>query len=455
MLGVFGQRLAATGAKVGGEFQINQETLLNQRTPSIAVLANGSFVVAWISEKQSTIMVETNQVVLNSVNVFARVYDSAGVAKGGEFKLNTSTNICANPSVAAGMDGGFVVVWGENNLGDPVSSWDVYGRGFDAAGVPVGTVTRLNATTYGDQYAPRVCARGNDYFAVWTSMGQDGSWEGVYGKVLSANVATVAEEFLVNTFTISRQIHPTVATDGLSRYLVVWSSFIGGQSSFDLMGQGYATDDQLPLIKPSAPYVFALSQSRLSVSWPAIAGYAVTRFELFMDGKSLPMVVQGQYTVVSNLVASSSHAFQLRYVLADGRTSPLSDVAANTTWGEDSNGDGLPDDWQEKYWGLKSDDWPASNVDSDHDGATNFQEFLAGTNPLDPKSVLRMSVQQDAQGAKLTWSAVRGYIYQIQQSDDMKKWDNFGAPRFANDSTDSIPVDGTRGVSYFRVIRIR
>ena len=35
---------------------------------------------------------------------------------------------------------------------------------------------------YGDQYAPRISAIGVDYLIVWTSLGQDGSREGVFGQ---------------------------------------------------------------------------------------------------------------------------------------------------------------------------------------------------------------------------------------------------------------------------------
>ena len=43
--GIFAQRFSATGAKLGGEFQVNQWTANNQRTPDVAALANGNFIV--------------------------------------------------------------------------------------------------------------------------------------------------------------------------------------------------------------------------------------------------------------------------------------------------------------------------------------------------------------------------------------------------------------------------
>ena len=51
----------------------------------------------------------------------------------------------------------------------------------------------------------------------------------------------------------------------------------------------------------------------------------------------------------------------------------------------DSDGDGMPDEWERKY-GLNPQDPADAGLDSDEDGFTNLQEFLDGTDPLDPKS---------------------------------------------------------------------
>jgi hypothetical protein len=49
---VYGQKFDSAGQKVGGEFQINQETNDTQRYPEIAMRPNGDFVVTWISKLQ-------------------------------------------------------------------------------------------------------------------------------------------------------------------------------------------------------------------------------------------------------------------------------------------------------------------------------------------------------------------------------------------------------------------
>ena len=50
----------------------------------------------------------------------------------------------------------------------------------------------------------------------------------------------------------------------------------------------------------------------------------------------------------------------------------------------DADGDGLPDEWEKKY-GLNPNDASDANGDLDKDDFTNLEEYLAKTNPKDPK----------------------------------------------------------------------
>jgi len=54
----------------------------------------------------------------------------------------------------------------------------------------------------------------------------------------------------------------------------------------------------------------------------------------------------------------------------------------------DFDRDGIPDNWELQY-GLDPLSSADAGVDYDDDGYSNLQEYLAGTNPLDPKSVLQ------------------------------------------------------------------
>jgi hypothetical protein len=244
MQGIYGQKFSAAGDKVGGEFQVNSFTSNNQRTPAVAALAGGNFVVTWVSELQRG---------SGSVDVYACIFSPSGTPVGSAFAVNTTTtNICANPSVAGSTDGGFAVVWGQDNsVGRNVAGdisvagtvpnpdgWDVLGRLYNATGGFITQPIRLNTMIHGDQYAPKISAFGKNYLTVWISLGQDGSWEGIFGQFVTSAGQLAGVEFQVNTTEVSRQINPSVCADGANRFLVCWSSFRAG-TSFDLVARAY------------------------------------------------------------------------------------------------------------------------------------------------------------------------------------------------------------------------
>lgn len=91
----------------------------------------------------------------------------------------------------------------------------------------------------------------------------------------------------------------------------------------------------------------------------------------------------------------------------------LSRKAVLTVSTPDTDGDGLPDWWEDLYGFNKNSDGEAS-LDADGDGMSNLQEFLAGTNPKDAKSVLQIHAAQEDTKVRLTFDAVQGRTYTVQ-----------------------------------------
>ena len=91
----------------------------------------------------------------------------------------------------------------------------------------------------------------------------------------------------------------------------------------------------------------------------------------------------------------------------------------------DSNGNGLPDWWEERYFeGPTSAD---ALADDDSDGMTNLQEFLAGTDPLDAASALRLQVMgREAGGWRFSFESVAGKNYRVEASADLLDWQPLG-----------------------------
>ena len=467
MYGVYGQRFSPSGERIGGEFQLNQAFTLNQRSPTLAPLADGGFVAAWISEKP--LGVDTNGVVRYSAVCAGRLFDGEGNPRADELQLNTGTGLCANPVLCASSQGGFAMAWSRKQplgLASSVvigTSWDVYARCFDSAGNPVGESVLVNTTTYGDQFAPKIACSGSDYLVVWTSLGQDGSREGVYGQFLTASGQLAGGEFRVTTTTVSQQMHPMVASDGAGRFLAVWTSFVGGPASFDVLAQRYAVSQVLPA--PEAPFVYVPFEvdsggvyvPRLQLSWQEVSGLSVAAYEIYRDGASEPSgATSSNAWVVSGLQPGSTHSFRIDYLTSDGRHSPLSPSATGTTW-SGANFGGLPFEWMTAQFGPDVLSWPKPTDDSDGDGASNRQEFLAGTIPTDPASVMNVRLVATAQGSQLSWNCRPGFLYQVQVSEDLSagSWTNHGSPRFAAGTSDSVLVTGVGSAAYYRIVMLR
>ena len=444
-MGVYGQLLSPEGDKIGAEFHVNQFVPGNQKSAAVAGLPDGRFLVAWVSEQQRS---------ERSVDIYARFFTAAGTPVGSEFLVNTSTNLCGPPSVAVLETGAFTIVWAERDIGDGTATgFDIQARSFSASGLS-GAPYRLNTGLSGDQHSPKIAAAGSEYMCVWTSVGQDGDLEGVYGRFIDADGLPDGAELRANTTTSGRQMDPTVAADGSGRFLVVWSSFVG--SSFDLLGQRFSSDQQA-LPAPAAPFVSALDSSKMMASWLPPVTANIVWYEVYADNSTTPTAVQtNHYWVMSGLASGTTHTFKLAYVLADGRRSPLSASAMGRTWGADVNGDAIPDDWQIAYWGSAGAPAARPKVDADGDGVSNYDEFLAGTDPTSAQSVLRTQVRRAGTGLEIAWSSVPGLVYQVQRTSSLSVlgWQDLGLPMVASGVSSSAGL-GQLQPGFYRVKRVR
>jgi hypothetical protein len=118
----------------------------------------------------------------------------------------------------------------------------------------------------------------------------------------------------------------------------------------------------------------------------------------------------------------------------------------------DSDGDGLPDAYERAVFG---DLGRSGDGDFDGDGATDRDEFVSGTDPKDPRSVLRLVIDgTDAGGSVLLrWRTVLGVAYQVQRgAPGTGSWDDFGAPVVGDAAMAQVKASPGADAVFFRLV---
>ena len=101
----------------------------------------------------------------------------------------------------------------------------------------------------------------------------------------------------------------------------------------------------------------------------------------------------------------------------------------------DTDGDGLPDSWESQYFGNLS---QTDSGDPDGDGFGNLQEFLAGTDPTDSSSALRItSITLNEPDVIISFTTCANRFYELQANDDLT------TPNWSTVVTD---IPGTGGI---------
>jgi hypothetical protein len=205
-----------TVAPVGSEFQVNTYATGNQRQGTVAMAADGSFVVVFQSDGGDG----------DSGAILAQRFAADGTKTGSELVVNSyTTSSQGSPAVACEADGDFVVAWSSNgSAGTDTDSNSIQGQRFAADGTPIGSQFQINTHTTSSQSGPRIAMCGNDSFVVvWASDEQDGHSFGVFGQRFSAKGSPAGSEFQVNTYITNNQTQARVACDADGDFVVTWT----------------------------------------------------------------------------------------------------------------------------------------------------------------------------------------------------------------------------------------
>jgi Ca2+-binding RTX toxin-like protein/lysophospholipase L1-like esterase len=193
-----------------------------QAEPRIAALANGRFVSAWTD---STGMGAD----ANGSAVRAQLFNADGTRAGSEFLVNTTTaGNQANPSVTALPDGRFVIAWTDDSRsGNDRSGSAIRAQLFNANGTRAGAEFLVNTSTAGNQSNPSITALSAGRFAIaWTDdsrSGNDRSGSAIRAQLFNANGTRAGAELLVNSTTAGNQSNPSITALAGGRFAIAWT----------------------------------------------------------------------------------------------------------------------------------------------------------------------------------------------------------------------------------------
>ena len=130
--------------------------------------------------------------------------------------------------------------------------------------------------------------------------------------------------------------------------------------------------------------------------------------------------------------------------------------------GVDSDGDGIPDAWEMKYFGNLT--TATASSDRDGDGVSDLAEYLADTDPTDSASRLRIkSIETGTDGSPvaLTWPSRSSRCYYIQKAGDLNtpiNWLDSGLGLIlpdAGDETSRKLLDPAAPMRFFRIEAVK
>ncbi|MBM3845632.1 MAG: hypothetical protein FJ405_05020 [Verrucomicrobia bacterium] len=122
------------------------------------------------------------------------------------------------------------------------------------------------------------------------------------------------------------------------------------------------------------------------------------------------------FFVLTNVLSDTNVSVQITNLA--NRTGLISPVAQIRVVA-DSDGDGIPDEFEALHPGkLNANDPADGDQDADGDTMSNKAEYIAGTNPTDPQSYLRVS-GVNPEPVTLTFRAEANRTYAVQYTDEL------------------------------------
>jgi len=210
--GIFARLFAAGGAALTGELSVNTQVSGDQQYPVLAPLRTGGYAAAWSGEGDG-----------DSSGIYVRPVSSLGsFPAGGAIRVNSWTDgEQTAPDLAVVETGNVAVVWASKDVDG--SSWGIAGRLISPDGSPVADEFQVNLHGDGEQSNPAVTAlAGGGFVVCWDGSLANGDGHGVAARLFSNDGTASTQDVAINSTESGNQVMPVPVALSDGRLVVVW-----------------------------------------------------------------------------------------------------------------------------------------------------------------------------------------------------------------------------------------
>lgn len=318
------------GVAIGSDVQVNVSTSGNQADSSITALSDGSYVVTWTDRGGAN----------GSWLIKAQIFDASGTRVGTEFTVNTDAgpNISSvESSVTALVNGTFAVAW--------YASGQHHIQIFTASGARLGVELLINTGLSGTQAGPELTALSDGGFAVVWKDQNDGSGTSIHVQAFDANAQAVGNAELVNTQIGGDQIQPSIAGLPDGGFVVTWTDLNApGADNDNVRAQIFAV---APNAGPASDVIITSGGGGISADVTVYENEAAVTFVRAAPAASSQSI---QYSITGGVDASlftiDANSGLVRFVAAPDFEAPVDQNGDNVYQIEVTASDGTLSDSQ-------------------------------------------------------------------------------------------------------------
>ncbi|MFH0907484.1 MAG: LamG-like jellyroll fold domain-containing protein [bacterium] len=368
-------------------------------------LPSNTLMIVWSKRSGPGTVIFTNAATANTRASFstAGVYVLQLAADDGELTSNDTVQISVSAAAAVDLSSN-LAGWWTFDEGNGATAYDSSGNGRDAAltGAAWSTGRLAGSVSFGGagQFAQLPAAVGqtlsNFTWAGWVNWQGGIDWQ----RLFDFNDGSSA-----------------TATNG--RYMFLSPGTSSGKMRFSISQAGYGVNEWLDssTALPSNVWVHVavtLEGNTLSLYRD---GWFETNRTVTLSPATLSLT--NNYLARSAYTEDPYFSGRLDDVRVYSRALTAAEIQTLSQGGGDTDGDGLPDSWEALYFGGATN--ANSAADNDLDGFGNLEEYLAGTDPTDGNSRLRMVSGEGAgaSGFVVRWRSASNRAYTILRTTNL------------------------------------